>query len=120
MVTSKPATGTLSTGHHFLINCIHTGVKKKRYPLCIAISEPGDLRINRVFQIRPSEFPEGPGESHPGAAFAYPDVLEHDGFLYVGYSNSGGNKGRVGKGRETWNNNSAELVKIPLSLLTEK
>ena len=61
--------------------------------------------------------PAGPGESHPKAALAYPCALEVGGFLYVGYSNSGGGAGRIGTGRELWNNNSAELAVIPLDSL---
>jgi len=43
-----------------------------------------------------------------------PYAIEHDGKLYVGYSNSGGEAGRVGEGRQLWNNNSAELAVIPI------
>ncbi len=119
MVTSKPASGTLSSGHHYLINSIYDGVFKRRAPLSIAISDPGSLAFTRVFQIRPSLLPDGPGESHKNVGLSYPYALEHDGYLYVGYSNNGGHVGRTGEGRERWNNNSAELVKIPLSLLSE-
>jgi len=67
--------------------------------------------------IRPALFPEGPGESHEKASLAYPYATEHEGKLYVGYSNSGGNVGRSGTGRELWNNNSAELAVIPIAAL---
>ena len=43
--------------------------------------------------------------------------MERGGNLYVGYSNTGGNVGRVGTGRELWNNNSAELAVIPIRSL---
>ncbi len=41
-------------------------------------------------------------------------AIEHQGKLYVGYSNSGDKSTRVGTGRDLWNNNSAELAD-PLS-----
>jgi hypothetical protein len=62
-------------------------------------------------------FPDGPGESHERASLSYPYAIEHEGHLYVGYSNNGGNVGRVGEGRELWNNNSAELAVIPVEAL---
>jgi hypothetical protein len=80
--------------------------------LTIAVSRPGQRDFSRVFVIRHALFPEGPGESHERAALAYPYAIEHDGKLYVGYSNSGGGVGRTGEGRELWNNNSAELAII--------
>ena len=69
--------------------------------------------FSKVFVIRHAEFPGGPGESHPNAALSYPCATEHDGKLYVGYSNSGGNVGRQGTGRELWNNNSARTRHHP-------
>ncbi len=81
------------------------------------MSKPGEANFSKEFVIRHAEFPGGPGESHPNASLAYPYAIEHDGKLYVGYSNNGGNVGRVGKGRELWNNNSAELAIIPLKAL---
>ncbi len=45
-------------------------------------------------------------------------AIEHEGHLYVAYSNGGGGVGRPSKkGRESWNNNSAELAVIPLRAL---
>ena len=51
---------------------------------------------------------EDPGELSPGAGLSYPCAVEHEGKLYVGYSNSAGRHG---------NHNSAELAIIPLSAL---
>ena len=67
--------------------------------------------------IRHAECSHGPCESHRNAALSYPYAIEHDGHLYVGYSNNGGNVGRAGSGRELANNNSAELAIIPLEKL---
>lgn len=118
MAASKPYTGTLSTGHNYLICTTSADSGNRRSPLTIAVSRPNELQFSRIFVIRHAEFDGGPGESHPGANLAYPYAIEHGGKLYVGYSNSGGNVGRVGKGRELWNNNSAELAIIPLDALT--
>jgi len=92
----------------------------RRAPLTIAVSKPDEPTFSQVFVIRHAEFPEGPGESHVRASLAYPFAIEHEGQLYVGYSNNGGNLGRVGEGRELWNNNSTELAVIPVPSLEIK
>jgi hypothetical protein len=117
MATSKPCAGTLSTGQRYLICTTTADSGGRRSPLTIAVSRPGESSFRQVFVIRHAEFPAGPGESHPKAALAYPCAVEHDGKLYVGYSNSGGGVGRTGQGRELWNNNSGELAIIPISSL---
>jgi len=119
MATSKPFTGTLSTGHHYLVCTTAADNGGKRSPLTIAVSKPGESTFNRVFVIRHAEFPDGPGESHKATKLSYPHAVEHEGHLYIGYSNSGGGVGRVGESRELWNNNSAELAVIPLKSLTQ-
>lgn len=117
MTTSKPCAGTLSTGQRFLICSTSADGGKRRSPLTIAVSKPGEETLSKVFVIRHAEFPAGPGESHLKAALSYPCGIEHGGKLYVGYSNSGGGVGRVGNGRELWNNNSAEMAVIPVEKL---
>lgn len=63
--------------------------------------------------------PEGPGESHPRALLAYPYAVEHEGRLFVGYSNKGGEVGRArtDDDREIPNSNSIELAVIPVESL---
>lgn len=117
MVTSKPYAGTLSTGQRYLIATTTADSGTRRSPLTIAVTRPGESIFSKIYMIRPAVFPEGPGESHPGAALSYPYAIESDGYLYVGFSNNGGNLGRVGKGRELANNNSAELAIIPVKKL---
>jgi hypothetical protein len=85
--------------------------------LTIAVSRPGETLFSKIFVIRHAEFSGGPGESSKDAALSYPYAVEHDGKLYVGYSNSGDKTTRVGTGRELWNNNSAELAIIPIEKL---
>jgi hypothetical protein len=117
MATSKPCAGTLSTGQNYLI-CTTTGDSGgQRSPLTIAVTRPGETVFNKIFVIRRSELPGGPGESHPKVSLSYPDAIEHKGYLYVGYSNSGGKVGRVGTGAQQSNNNSAELAVIPIKNL---
>lgn len=118
MAASKPYAGTLSTGQHYLIGTTTADSGNRRSPLTIALSRRGETSFSRVFRIRDAEH-AGPGESHPGAALAYPYAVEHEGRLYVGYSNSGGGLGRKGQGRELWNNNSAELAILPIAALAE-
>ncbi len=117
MATSKPIAGLLSSGQRFLICSSSADGGENRWPLTIAFSKPGEERFSKVMVIRHAEFPEGPGESHPIAALSYPYAIEHDGHLYVAYSNSGDKSTRSGEGRELWNNNSAELAVIPLEAL---
>ncbi len=117
MVTSKPFAGVLSTGQRYLIATTTADSGTRRSPLTIALSRPGEAAFSQVRLIRGALWPNGPGESHRDAALSYPYAVEHDGYLYVGYSNNGGNVGRVGTGRELWNNNSAELAVIPLASL---
>lgn len=117
MATSKPIAGLLSTGQRYLICSTSADGGSRRFPLTIALSKPGEALFSKLFVIRHALFPEGPGESHQSAALSYPYATEHNGHLYIGYSNSGGKVGRVGEGRELWNNNSAELAVIPLEIL---
>ena len=49
------------------------------------------------------------------AALSYPCGVEHDGKLYVGYSNSGAESIRVGTGRVVSNNDSDDLKSFPLT-----
>ena len=117
MTTSKPAAGMLSNGQRYLVCTTTADGGKRRSPLTIAVSRPGETLFSKIFVIRHAEFPTGPGESNKGAALSYPYAVEHAGMLYVGYSNSGDKTTRVGTGRELWNNNSAELAIIPLENL---
>ena len=117
MATSKPYAGTLSTGENYLICTTTANSGKRRAPLTIALTRPGETTFTKVLIIRNSLFPEGPGESHRNAGLAYPYAIEHQGKLDGGYSNSGGGVGRVGEGRQRWNNNSGELAIIPISEL---
>jgi hypothetical protein len=108
MATSKPAAGTLSTGQRYLVCTTAAGNGGKRTPLTIAVSRPGEELFSEVFVIRGSENPGHPGESADHLSLSYPYAVEHDGKLYVGYSNSGGRGG---------NHNSGELAILPVSSL---
>jgi len=117
MATSKPIAGRLSNGQRYLVCSSSADGGGRRAPLTIAVSKAGEEVFNKVFVIRHAVFPDGPGESHEKASLSYPYAIEHEGHLYVGYSNNGGNVGRIGEGRELWNNNSAELAVIPIASL---
>jgi hypothetical protein len=86
MATSKPYAGTLSTGQRYLVCTTTADTGGKRSPLTIAVSKPGESVFGKVFIIRRSIFPEGPGVSSERADFSYPYAIEHDGRLYVGYT----------------------------------
>lgn len=107
MATSKPYAGTLSTGQHYLIGTTTADSRKRRSPLTIAVTRPGEKRFSQVFRIRDAEH-DGGGESHPSARLSYPYAIERDGHLYVAFSNSGSRGG---------NRNSAELAVIPIRSL---
>lgn len=108
MAASKPCSGVLSNGRHYLICSTTADGGNRRSPLTIAISRPGENTFSKVFVIRHAVFENGPGESDPGAALSYPYAIEYQGKLYVGYSNNGERRG---------NNNSAELAVIPVEKL---
>ena len=109
MATSKPCVGMLSNGQHYLIDTTTGDTGARRSPLTIAVSRPGETTFSKVWVIRRSLFPEGPGESHRSTGLSYPCATEHEGRLYVGYSNNG--PARRG------NQNSAELAIIPIEKL---
>jgi len=108
MATSKPAAGTLSTGQRYLICTTAKNNGGKRTPLTIAVSRPGENTFSQVLVIRRSRHDGKPGESAENLSLAYPYAAEHDGSLYVGYSNNGGRRGNL---------NSAELAIIPIKTL---
>jgi len=105
MVQSKPYAGTLSSGQRYLI-CTTTAemadptVKHHRAPLTIAVGRAGENGFRKIFRIRDSVCPESPGRSNPAANLSYPYAVEHDGALYVGFTNNG-----------------AELAVIPIKAL---
>jgi hypothetical protein len=111
MPCTKVYGGVLSTGQRFLVGTLVRDHNRRRHPLTIAVSEPGQKMLSRVLRIRDDLFPEGPGESVEGAALAYPYAVEHDEYLYLVYSNDGG------RGR---NLNSAEMAIIPIASLVPK
>ncbi len=86
MATSKPYAGTLSTGQRYLVCTTTADTGGKRSPLTIAVSKPGESVFSKVFLIRRSVFPAGPGVSAPNADFSYPYAVEHEGKLHIGYT----------------------------------
>ena len=105
MNTSKPYTGTLSTGEQYLIGATTGDCVNQRNVLTIALTRPGEAGFSRVSVIRHAVFPQGPGPSHPEAALSYPYAIERDGKLYVGYADK----------KEP----TAALAIIPLTALVE-
>ncbi|TWT94983.1 LamG-like jellyroll fold domain-containing protein [Neorhodopirellula pilleata] len=107
MATSKPAAGMLSTGQRYVVCTTARNNGGKRAPLTIALSQPGQVKLSQVLVIRRSEH-NGPGESSERLSLSYPCAIEHEGRLFVGFSNNGGRKGNL---------NSAELAIIPIKSL---
>lgn len=111
MATSKPYAGILSNGQRFLVCTSSANSGGRRSPLTIAVSNPGEADFTRIYKIRDAVHAGGTVDSHPRAKLSYPYVIEQDGMVYVGYSNSGG--------REGMNINSAELAVFPISALQQ-
>jgi hypothetical protein len=111
MAASKPCSGVLSNGQRYLICSTTADGENRRSPLTIAVSKPGENTFSKVFVIRHAVFEDGPGESDPGGALSYPNAIEYQGNLFVGYSNNGERHG---------NNNSAELAVIPIGKFAVK
>ena len=60
MATSKPYAGTLSTGQRFLV-CTTTGDSGgRRSPLTIAVSRPGEVRLQQSLRCPPVHLPGRP------------------------------------------------------------
>lgn len=108
--STKLYAGVLSTGQRYVVGTLVIDHRRKRHPLCIAVSKPGEKQLSRMFRIRDDVFPGGPGESVKNAALSYPYAAEHDGHLYVVYSNDGG------RGH---NLNSGEMAVISIASLRQ-
>lgn len=107
MAASKPYAGILFTGQRYLIGTTTADSGNRRSPLTIAVSRPGEKVFRKIYRIRDAVC-DGPGESDPKCRLSYPYAVEHDGKLYVGYSNDGTRGG---------NRNSAELAIVPVESL---
>ncbi|QDT04771.1 hypothetical protein K227x_31670 [Rubripirellula lacrimiformis] len=109
MTTSKPAAGVLSNSQRYLVCTNAKDNGGKRNPLTIAVSKPGEDQFSRIYVIRRSLSSRRIGESGKNVSLSYPCAIEHEGKLYVGYSNNGGRGGNL---------NSAELAVIPIESLS--
>lgn len=108
MPGTKAYAGVLSTGHQYVVGTFVSDHRGARHPLTIAVSKPALKPFSRLYRIRDALLPQGPGESMESVALSYPYAVEHEGYLYVAYSNDGG------RGK---NLNSAEMAVIPLASL---
>lgn len=59
----------------------------RRSPLTIAVARPGERLFRHIFRIRNAAHPMD--QSHPEARLSFSCAIEHEGYLYVAYSNSG-------------------------------
>lgn len=92
-VPSKPLAGRLSTGQHFLIYNWIDGAETQldgarlRDSLLVAVTRPGGDRFVRQYRVRHGQAPamRFPGRAK-GGSWAYPNACEHDGKLYIVYS----------------------------------
>ena len=104
MVASKPYAGTLGSGQRYLVCTTTADSGNRRNPLTIALSKPGKPLFSEIYRISDLDMDPAP-ETSRLPALSYPYAIEHDGQLYVGYSNDRGLGG---------NRNCAELAVISL------
>jgi len=100
MTTSKPYTGTLSTGQHYLIGNTVRDHEYQRAQLTIAVTRPSGSEFCRMWRIRDLH-----RKGSQALGSSYPYAIEHEGKLYVAYSSS----------RGPHNQNEAELAVLPIS-----
>ena len=105
---SVPLIDVLQLFRRFPRNAADSG--KRRSPLTIAISGPGENQFSRMAVIRHAENPGHPGESAAQLSLAYPYAVEYEGELYIGYSNNGGRRANL---------NSAELAVVSIRELID-
>ena len=77
MATSRPFTGTLSTGQHYLVCTTTADSGTGRWPLTIAVTRPGEMTFRRILSLN---------STRGAGGLMYPGAAEHDGMLYVGYT----------------------------------
>jgi hypothetical protein len=113
MCDSKPYTGVLSNGRAYLVATTCSDGGAGRYPLTIALTEPGGNEFTRVYAIRrhnpETDRPIGPDDV---MALSYPYAIELDNKLYISYS-----RAIVKRGVSANDNNSIELAIVPLESL---
>ncbi len=84
---SKMYGGRLSNGQRYLVaNFPSSGVPNDRYTMAIAVSQPGEETLSKLYRLRFGP----PALDFPGFAkspqWSYPYAHEYDGKLYVVYS----------------------------------
>jgi hypothetical protein len=85
LAPSQPFAGTLSTGHKYLLT---NNLEDKRCLLTIALTDSdGKGLFRHIFKVRHQQWPQirlfAPGKP---TQLAYPNVIEHNGNLYIIYS----------------------------------
>ncbi len=93
LAPSQPFSGILSTGQNYLLV---NSLEENRTLLLIAVTEPGGKLFKKIYKVRHQAWPairlfggynDGKG-SYAGkpTEWAYPGAIEHDGKLYITYS----------------------------------
>lgn len=101
MTDSKPYADTLSDGRSYLIcSCSRDigDLTRLRDPLTIALTEKGKDTFSKIYTI------------DSGSILSYPYAIEHDGKLFVAYSQMPHNQSQC-------NANTAKLAIIDISSL---
>lgn len=89
---SQPFSGRLSTGQNYLLV---NSLEENRTLLMIAVTEPGGTLFRKIYKVRHQAWPAirlfggyTTNDSHKGrpTQWAYPGAIEHEGKLYITYS----------------------------------
>ena len=91
LAASKPLGGRLSNGQQYLIT---DNLEQGRALLSIAVTPPGGRLFSRIWKIRHQQSPkrrllasqDGKSLAGGNTEWSYPAALEHDGKLYVIYT----------------------------------
>jgi hypothetical protein len=86
LAPSQPFAGKLSTGHNYLLT---NNLEDERCLLSIALTEPDGKFFRHIFKVRHQQWPRiRLFENSLGkpTELAYPTAIEHNGNLYIAYS----------------------------------
>lgn len=91
MPDSQPFAGRLSTGQNYLIA---DNLEENRHLLTVAVTEPGGGKFKKIYKVRHQAYPlrrlfggyGGPSCVGETTEWSYPNAFEHDGNLYIIYS----------------------------------
>jgi hypothetical protein len=83
----QPFAGELSTGQNYLITNYR---EENRALLTIALTKPGEKLFTKLYKVRHQRWPKrrllGGGNVGRDTEWSYPNAFEHEGKLYIAYT----------------------------------